>query len=83
MSIKGHFMLCNDKMGMVWGTSCLHGLAVGGGDKRFGGEGECPWCVFEWKYVMYCVSQCKFKFVFPCANVISIQGHGRHSCLVT
>ena len=53
-----------------------------GGDKRFGGEGECLWCV-EWKYMMHCVSLCKLKFVFPCANVISIQGHGRHSCLVT
>ena len=55
----------------------------GGGDMRFGGEGECLWCIFEWKYMMYCVSLCKFKFVFPCTNVISIQGHGRHSCLVT
>ena len=34
-------------------------------------------------YMMYCVSLCKLKFVFACANVISIQGHGRHSCLVT
>ena len=33
--------------------------------------------------MMYCVSLCKLKFVFPCVNVISIQGHGRHSCLVT
>ena len=29
---------------------------------------------FEWKYMMYCVSLCKLKFVFPCVNVISIQG---------
>ena len=31
MSIKGHFMPCNDKMGTVWGISRLHGLALGGG----------------------------------------------------
>ena len=46
----------------------------GGRDERFGGEGESLWCVFEWKYMMYCVSLCKLKFVFPCVNVISIQG---------
>ena len=31
----------------------------GGGEgrgERFGGEGESLWCVFEWKYMMYCVS---------------------------
>ena len=38
---------------------------------------------FEWKYMMFCVSLCKLKFVFPCANVISVQDHGRHCCLVT
>ena len=32
----------------------------GGGDQRFGGEGECLRCVFEWKYMMYCV---------PCENL--------------
>ena len=46
----------------------------GGRDERFGGEGETRWCVFEWKYMMYCVSLCKLKFVFPCVNVISVQG---------
>ena len=42
----------------------------------FRGEVESLWCVFEWKYMMYCVSLCKLKFVFPCVNVhvISIQG---------
>ena len=55
----------------------------GGGDERFRGEGECLLCVFEWNYMMYSVSLCKLKFVFPCVNVMSIQGHGRHSCLVT
>ena len=29
--------------------------------------------------MMYCVSLCKLKFVFPCANVIEIQGSVRHS----
>ena len=43
---------------------------------RFGGDGECLWCIFEWKYMMYCVFLCKLKFVFSCANVISIQGQG-------
>ena len=82
MSIKGHFMPCNDKKGMVWGISRLHGLVERGGDKRFGGEGECLWCV-EWKYMMYCLSLCKLKYVFPCANVISIQGHGREDIVVS
>ena len=43
MSIKGHFMPCNDKMGTVWEISRLHELVswVGGGNKRFGVEGEC------------------------------------------
>ena len=41
---------------------------------EFGGKGESLWCVFEWKYMMYCVSLIKLKFVFPCVNVISIQG---------
>ena len=31
---------------------------MGGADKRFRGEGESLWCVFEWKYMMYCVSLC-------------------------
>ena len=48
----------------------------GGGSEVFRGEVESLWCVFEWKYMMYCVSLCKLKFVFPCVNVhvISIQG---------
>ena len=43
-----------------------------GGDEGFGGEGESLWCDFEWKYMMYCVSLCKLKFVFSYINVISI-----------
>ena len=46
----------------------------GGRDERFGWEGESLCCVFEWKYMMYCVSLYKLKFVFLCVNVISIQG---------
>ena len=47
-----------------------------GGGEGFRGEVESLWYVFEWKYMMYCVSLCKLKFVFPCVNVhaISIQG---------
>ena len=48
----------------------LHGLVWG---ERFEGEGESLWCVFEWKYMMYCVNLCKLKFVFPCVNIILIQ----------
>ena len=56
---------------------------MGGGVGREGMEGdmrglegrEKAFCVFfEWKYMMYCVSLCKLKFVFPCVNVISKQG---------
>ena len=72
-------MPCNDKMGNgVRGFPAYMGWywgEVGGGrDERFGGEGENLCCVFEWKYMMYCVSLCKLKFVLPCVNVISIQG---------
>ena len=43
MSIKGHFMPCNDKMGIVTVGDFLPTWAGigGGGDKRFRGEGEC------------------------------------------
>ena len=65
-------MPCNNKMG---NGVCVGGGGGGGRDERFGGEGESLWCVFEWKYMMYCVSLIKLKFVFPCVNVmISIQG---------
>ena len=46
------------------GVSRLHGLIWGGGGRK-------PLCVFEWKY---CVSLRKLKFMFPCVNVIPIQG---------
>ena len=44
-------MPCNNKMG-----NGVMGGAGEGRDERFGGEGESLWCVFEWKYMMYCVS---------------------------
>ena len=54
MSIKGHFMPCSDKMGTVWGDFPPTWAGMGGGgreggwgDKRFGGEGECLWCVLS------------------------------------
>ena len=40
---------------MGWGGG---GVERDGGAERFGGEGECLWCVIEWKYMMYCVSLC-------------------------
>ena len=70
-------MPCNYKMGNgVRGFPAYMGWYGGGGerDERFRGEGESRWCVFEWKCMMYCVSLCKLIFMFPCVNVISIQG---------
>ena len=72
-------MPCKDKMGngMRGFPPTRAGMGVGGqggGDERFGGEGESLWCVLEWKYMMYFISLCKKKFVFPCVNVFSIQG---------
>ena len=37
MSIKGHFIPCNNKMGTVWGISRLHGLVWGGGEGEIRG----------------------------------------------
>ena len=39
MSIKGHFMTCNDKMGTVWGIPRLRaGMGVGWGVRGLEGR---------------------------------------------
>ena len=63
------------KMGTCEGISPLHGLVWGGGKMR-GSEGrENAFGVF--------LSGHTWCIVFPCFSVISKQGVGRHSCLVT
>ena len=56
-------MPCKDKTGngvRRFRAGMGGGGGGGGGDERFGWEVvESLWCVFEWKYMMYCVSLCK------------------------
>ena len=77
MSEKGTLCHAMTRWERCEGISRLHGLVCKGGGGRGGAVwrgGESLWCVFEWKYMMYCVSLCKLKFVFPCVHVFTIQG---------
>ena len=59
-----------------WETMCEDFPPTWAGGGGGGGGGRKLWCIFERIYMMYCVSLCKLKFVFPCVNVhvILIQG---------